>query len=83
MSSSIELGSRTIDNSTKVFIIAEAGTAHLGDLKRAGQLIDAAAASGADCIKFQWVIADEIVHPKAGSIMLHGRSVPIWERFKS
>ncbi len=83
MSSRINLGSRTIDNSSPVFVIAEAGTAHLGDLERAGKLIDAAAAAGADCIKFQWVIADEIVHPKAGSIMLHGRSVPIWERFKS
>jgi sialic acid synthase SpsE len=68
---------------SRVTIIAEAGTAHLGDLERAKRLIDAAAAAGADSIKFQWVIADEIVHPNAGSIILHSRPVHIWERFKS
>lgn len=68
---------------SRVTIIAEAGTAHLGDIERAKHLIDAAASAGADCIKFQWIIADEIVHPQAGSITLHGRPVRIWERFKS
>lgn len=66
-----------------VTLIAEAGTAHLGDIERAKRLIDAAAAAGADYIKFQWVIADEIVHPNAGAITLHGEPVRIWERFKA
>lgn len=65
-----------------VYIIAEAGSAHLGNIEKAKSLIDAAAEAGADCIKFQWIIADEIVHPKAGPILLHGTPVPIWERFK-
>jgi len=65
-----------------VYIIAEAGSAHLGDIEKAKMLIDAAAEAGADCIKFQWIIADEIVHPQAGHILLHGAPVPIWERFK-
>ncbi|MFW6360699.1 MAG: N-acetylneuraminate synthase family protein [Spirochaetota bacterium] len=66
-----------------VTLIAEAGTAHLGDIERAKRLIDAAAAAEADYIKFQWVIADEIVHPNAGAITLHGKPVRIWERFRA
>ncbi len=68
---------------SRITLIAEAGTAHLGDIDRAKRLIDAAAEAGADYIKFQWVIADEIVHPKAGTITLHGQAVPIWQRFKT
>jgi len=83
MSSSMKIGNRTIDSKSPVLIIAEAGTAHLGELDRAKGLIDAAAEAGADCIKFQWVIADEIVHPNAGTIQLHKKPVTIWERFKA
>jgi len=36
-----------------VFIIAEAGVNHNGDLGRAIEMVDAAAAAGADCVKFQ------------------------------
>ncbi|UYG00433.1 N-acetylneuraminate synthase [Halomonas sp. GD1P12] len=39
--------------SDKVFIIAEAGVNHNGDRQRAFDLVDAAAASGADAVKFQ------------------------------
>ena len=39
--------------SHKVLVIAEAGVNHDGDLKKAMQLIDAAADSGADVVKFQ------------------------------
>lgn len=38
---------------SKVFIIAEAGVNHNGDLNLAKRLIDAAAESGADAVKFQ------------------------------
>jgi len=76
------LGKRRIARDEPVFIIAEVGTSHMGDLSRARELIDAAAESGADCVKFQWVIADEIVHPGAGSIQLPGGSIAIWERFR-
>jgi sialic acid synthase SpsE len=44
----------------RVFVIAEIGTSHQGDPVKAEELIDAAAESGADCAKFQMVIADEI-----------------------
>ena len=64
-------------------VIAEIGTAHRGDLSRARELIRAAAEAGADIAKFQAVIADEIVHPRAGRIRLPGGTVSIYERFKS
>lgn len=75
------LGKRRIGRGYPVFIIAEAGSSHRGDIVRAREMIDAAAENGADSVKFQWIIADEIVHPDAGSILLHGREVPIWEQF--
>jgi len=45
----------------KTLIIAEAGVNHNGDLKLAKRLIDAAAAAGADLVKFQTFNADRQV----------------------
>ena len=64
-------------------IVAEAGTDHRGDLGRGRALIEAAKDAGADCVKFQHVYADEIVHPRAGAIQAGGRSIPIYERLKA
>ena len=53
---------------TKVFIIAEAGVNHNGDINLAMQLIDAAKYAGADCVKFQTWITEDIIDisaPKA------------------
>lgn len=69
-------------NSGRTFVIAEIGTAHQGDRPRALELIDAAADSGADCVKTQVVYADEIVHRKTGLVELPGGAVPLWERFR-
>lgn len=44
-----------------VFIIAEAGVNHNGDLNLARQLIDAAAEAGADAVKFQTFKAEKLV----------------------
>ncbi len=52
----------------KIFIIAEAGVNHNGSLELAKQLIDVAAAAGADAVKFQTFVAEEVVSinaPKA------------------
>ncbi len=46
---------------SKVFIIAEAGVNHNGDIKKAKRLIDVAAGAGADAVKFQTFKAENLV----------------------
>ncbi|MFW9767179.1 MAG: N-acetylneuraminate synthase [Candidatus Thorarchaeota archaeon] len=53
MSYSIKFGNRRIGDGEPVFIIAEAGVNHNGDLRIAKKLVDDAAASGVDAVKFQ------------------------------
>lgn len=64
-------------------IIAEIGTSHEGNLQKAFELIDEAKNSGADCVKFQWVYADEILHPKTGFVKLPGGNIRLYDRFKN
>lgn len=63
-------------------IIAEIGTSHEGSLEKAFQMIDEAALSGADAIKFQWVYADEILHPETGYVKLPTGNIRLYDRFK-
>lgn len=44
-----------------IFIIAEAGVNHNGDIKLANKLIDAAKSAGADAVKFQTFKAESVV----------------------
>ncbi|CEO88595.1 N-acetylneuraminate synthase family protein [Syntrophaceticus schinkii] len=48
-----------------VFIIAEAGVNHNGDIGLAKQLVDAALVAGADAVKFQTFKADQVVTGEA------------------
>ncbi len=57
----IHIGNRLIGGSEPVFIIAEAGINHNGDVNLAKLLIDEAARVGADAVKFQTFHADNIV----------------------
>lgn len=57
----IKIGSRLISEERPVFIIAEAGVNHNGRLDLALKLVDAAAAAGADAVKFQTFKAEQIV----------------------
>ncbi len=79
----IEIGGRRIGGSAPAYIIAEIGTSHEGDLECARELIDRAAEAGVDCAKFQAVFADEIIHPRTGSVELPGGATPLYERFRS
>jgi N,N'-diacetyllegionaminate synthase len=64
----VMLGDRPVGGSHPVFVLAEAGVNHNGSLEMAYQLVDAAAASGADSVKFQTFNAEKLVtrqSPKA------------------
>jgi N-acetylneuraminate synthase/N,N'-diacetyllegionaminate synthase len=60
----MDIGGSVIDSDTTYFI-AEAGVNHNGDLGLARELIDAAAAAGADAVKFQTFRADRLVTKSA------------------
>jgi len=54
----IKVGKRKIGNDQPVFIIAEIGINHEGDVKRCEQMIKAAADVGVDAVKLQTIDAD-------------------------
>lgn len=61
----IEISSRIIGEGQPVFIIAEAGVNHNGDVRLALDLVRQAKQCGADCVKFQTFKAEEVVTEKA------------------
>lgn len=69
-------------NASHTLIIAEIGTAHSASFDTAQQLVRLAVEAGADCIKFQWVYADEILHPNTGFVDLPGGKIRLYDRFK-
>ncbi len=74
-------GKTLIGEDNPVFIIGEIGTSHDGDLKKGEELIIAAREAGVDCVKFQYVIAEEIIHPDTGTVSLPGGEIALYERF--
>jgi sialic acid synthase SpsE len=78
----MQIGRRKIGKNQPCFIIAEIGTTHNGNLEKAFKLIDSARRAGADCVKFQMVFADEIIHPKAGLVSLPGGNIDLYRKFK-
>ena len=73
--------SKTEVSGRHTIVIAEIGTSHGGSLDKAKRLADAAAEAGADCIKFQWVYASEILHPDTGFVNLPGGKTRLYDRF--
>lgn len=61
----IEIAHRRVGAGQPLFVIAEAGVNHDGDLAAAKQLIDVAAAAGADAVKFQTFRAEQLVTAEA------------------
>ncbi len=57
----IRIGQKIISEEHPVFIIVDAGVNHNGDLDLAKKLIDAAARSGADAVKFQTFNPDTLI----------------------
>jgi len=61
VSAPVRIGSRLVGAGQPVYIVAEAGVNHDGDPDRAMQLVDAAAGTGADAVKFQIFDVDRLV----------------------
>lgn len=61
MAEVLRIGKHEIGYHRPVFVIAEIGVNHNGDIKLAKKMIKAAAESGADCVKFQTFKAERVV----------------------
>ncbi len=62
----IKIQDRFVGKNQPIFIIAEAGVNHNGDINLAKKLVDVASESGADAIKFQTFKAEDIATEEAG-----------------
>ena len=60
----IEVGRKKIGEGYPVYIVAEIGFNHGGDIDLACKMIEAAAKAGADAVKFQTYQASNLLHPK-------------------
>lgn len=56
------INNHIIDDDSPVFVIAEIGNNHNGDLDTAKELVDRAVWAGADCVKFQMRHLDSLYH---------------------
>lgn len=70
----VPVGNRVVGAGHPVLIVAEAGVNHDGDVKNALNLVDAAAASGADAVKFQVFSAKALVTAHARTADYQRRS---------
>lgn len=62
--SQVQVGKQTIGHGQRVYVIAEIGINHNGDLDVAKRLIDAAVLAGCDAVKFQKRTVDVVYTPE-------------------
>jgi N,N'-diacetyllegionaminate synthase len=65
----VKVGQKWVGDGHPCYISLEAGATHDG-LETARKLVKAAADGGADCVKFQTIIVDEIMSPEAHSLQI-------------
>ena len=65
MSEMVQIGNRIIGSDQPVYIIAEAGVNHNGDLETAIKMVDEAADAGADAVKFQTFSTERVISRSA------------------
>lgn len=69
MTQSASIGGRPVGPGQPVFIVAEIGINHNGDVEVARKLVDAAVAAGCDAVKFQKRTPDLCVPPEQRDVM--------------
>lgn len=75
----IKIKGRVIGAGSAVFIIAEVGINHQGNVAIAKKMIDAAVAAGADAVKFQAFKADEFISDKRKTYSYKSRGKKVTE----
>ncbi|MDP3883023.1 MAG: N-acetylneuraminate synthase family protein [Candidatus Staskawiczbacteria bacterium] len=78
-----KIGEKLIGQDKPVFIIAEAGSNHDGNLGQAKKLIDVAAEAKADAVKFQLFKAEKLYPPNCGKISTPYGEVDLYDFFKN
>ncbi|KZD12190.1 N-acetylneuraminate synthase family protein [Oceanibaculum pacificum] len=71
------IGNRRIGGDAPPLVIAEIGINHEGSEEKAAQMIDAAAASGCECVKFQTHVIDDEMIPN--DVVPANASESIWD----
>lgn len=74
MKNPIKISNKWIGENRPVFVIAEAGVNHNGNLSLAKKMIDVAIEIGADAVKFQSFKTEQIITPDAPSAEYHIRA---------
>ena len=72
----MEIDQHKIDDNSPVFIIAEIGVNHNGNYDLACEMVEKAAACGADCVKFQTFKAERVVTASAPKAKYQLNSTP-------
>ena len=73
----IQIGTGVVSIAGPVFVIAEAGVNHNGDIELAKRMVDVAKEAGADAVKFQTFKAESLATTAAPKAEKSAVSVPV------
>jgi N-acetylneuraminate synthase/N,N'-diacetyllegionaminate synthase len=79
MAAEMKIGARLIGDAHPVFVMAEAGANHNGELALAKELVDVAKAAGADCVKFQTFTAAEFCADRTKTFTYRSQGAEVTE----
>jgi len=79
MNKYVEISNRKIGLDYKPFVIAEIGINHEGSIKKAIRMIDDAAGSGCECVKFQSHVVEDEMIPEAKKVIPKHTKKSIYE----